>query len=137
LQPYFSKILRKAPVLEFSFTDEIYLVLDAAYFPNDICLVVYCIIHLRSTQLYKMINGAHFEEIVEDLQNLLNLGIKIKSITSDGDKSSIKAIKKICPKVPIQRCLVQISRMCRMWLTQHPKQKSGFELKQIGIKFII
>ncbi|EMY3550192.1 transposase, partial [Flavobacterium psychrophilum] len=41
------------------------------------------------TQLYRMTDGEHFEEIAEDLQNLLNLGIKIKSITSDGDKSSI------------------------------------------------
>ena len=92
-------MLRKAPVLEFSSTDEIYLVLDGTYFPNDICLVVYRNFHLRSTQLYRMTNGEHFEEIAEDLQNLLNLGIKIKSITSDGDKSSIKAIKKVCPKV--------------------------------------
>ena len=107
-------MLHKAPVLEFSSTDEIYLVLDGTYFPNDICLVVYRNFHLRSTQLYRMTNGEHFEEIAEDLQNLLNLGIKIKSITSDGDKSSIKAIKKVCPKVPFQRCLVHISRMCRI-----------------------
>ncbi|MFD0779413.1 hypothetical protein ACFQZF_13985 [Flavobacterium myungsuense] len=29
----------------------------------------------------------------------MNLGIKIKSITSDGDKSSIKAIKKVLPNM--------------------------------------
>ena len=41
-----------------------------------------------------MTDGEHYQEIAEDLQNLLNLGINIKSITSDGDKSLIKAIKK-------------------------------------------
>lgn len=127
-------MLCKAPVLEFNSTDEIYLVLDGTYFSNDICLVVYRNFHLKLTQLYRMTDGEHFEEIAEDLQNLLNLGIKIKSITSDGDKSSIKAIKKVCPKVPFQRCLVHISRMCRIWLTQNPKHKSGFELKQIAVK---
>ena len=76
LQRYFSKMLDKTPVLEFSSTNEIYLVLDGTYFPNDIYLVVYINFHLRSTQLYRMSNGEHFEEIVEDLQNLLNLGIK-------------------------------------------------------------
>ena len=50
-----------------------------------------------------MTNGEHFEEISEDLQNLLNLGIKIMSIASEGDKSPIKAIKKFCSKVPFQR----------------------------------
>jgi hypothetical protein len=24
--------------------------------------------------------------------------------------------------------------MCKIWLTQHPKHKSGFELKQIAVK---
>ncbi len=127
-------MLCKAPVLEFSHTDDIYLVLNETYFLNDICLVVYRNFHLRKTQLYRMTNGEHFEEIAEYLQNLLNLRIKIKSITSYGDKSSIKAIKKVCPKVPFQRCLVHISRMCSIWLTKHPKHKSGFELKQIAIK---
>jgi hypothetical protein len=127
-------MLNKAPVLEFSSIDQVYLVIDVTYFPNDICLVVYRNFHLKLTQLYRMTDGEHFEEIAEDLQNLLNLGIQIKSITSDGDKSSIKAIKKVCPNVPFQRCLVRISRMCRIWLTQNPQHKSGFELKQIAIK---
>lgn len=134
LQRYFSKMLIKAPVLEFNTTDEIYLVIDGTYFPNDICLVVYRNFHLKLIQLYRMTNGEHFEEIVEDLQNLLNLGVQIKSITGDGDKSSLKAIKKVCPKVPFQRCLVHISWMCRIWITANPKYKSGFELKQIAIK---
>ncbi len=134
LQRYFSKMLFKVPVLEFNSTDDAYLIIDGTYFPNDICLVVYRNFHLRSRQLYRISNGEHFEEIVEDLRNLLNLGITIKSITSDGDKSAIKAIKKVCPKVPFQRCLVHISRICRIWLTANPKHKSGFELKQIAIK---
>ena len=86
-------------MLEFNTFDEIYLVIDGNYFPNDICLVVYRNFHLKLTQLHRMTNGKHFEEIAEDLKNLLNLGVQIKSITSDGDKSSIKAIKKVCSKV--------------------------------------
>ncbi|WP_240668950.1 transposase [Flavobacterium columnare] len=134
LQRYFSVMLSKAPVLEFSTSDNVYLVIDGTYFPNDICLVVYRNYHLKSTQLYRMSDGEHFQEIAEDLQNILNIGIKIKSITSDGDKSCVKAIKKVCPNVPFQRCLVHISRMCRIWLTTKPKHKSGFELKQIVVK---
>jgi len=87
-------MLSKAPGLKFSFTNKIYLVLDRSYFPNNICLVVYRNFHLKSIQLLRITNWEHFDEIVEDLQNILNLGIKIKSIISDGDKSFIKAIKK-------------------------------------------
>lgn len=127
-------MLNKAPVLEFSTVDHIYLVIDGTYFPNNICLVVYRNWQLKLTQLYRITDGEHFQEISEDLQNLLNLGIKIKSITTDGDKSSIKAIKKVCPDVPFQRCLVHISRMCRIWITTNPQHQSGFELKQIIVK---
>lgn len=42
----------------------------------------------------------------------------------------------MCPKVPFERCLVHISRMCRIWITQHPKHKSGFELKEIVVKIL-
>lgn len=69
-------MLRKTPILEFSFTNEIYLFLDATYFPNDICLVVYRNFHFRSTQLSRMNIRLYFEEIAEDLQNLLNLESK-------------------------------------------------------------
>jgi hypothetical protein len=55
------------PVLEFSSADEIYLVIDGTYFPNDICWVVYRNLHLKSTQLYRMTNGEYFEKIAEDL----------------------------------------------------------------------
>ncbi|AUX17603.1 hypothetical protein [Flavobacterium columnare] len=49
LQGYFYTMLNKSPVLEFSSADEIYLVLDGTYFPNDICLVVYRNFHLKLT----------------------------------------------------------------------------------------
>ncbi|MFC6877065.1 IS1/IS1595 family N-terminal zinc-binding domain-containing protein [Flavobacterium myungsuense] len=49
LQRYFSRMLRKAPVLEFSYTDKIYLIIDGTYFPNDVCLVVYRNFHLSFT----------------------------------------------------------------------------------------
>ena len=84
-----------------------------------------------------MTNGEHFEEIVEDLQSLLNLDFQIISINFNGDKSSVKVIKKVRPKVLFQRRLIHISQMCRIWMTSNPKPKSGFELKQIAIKSII
>jgi hypothetical protein len=56
-------MLLKAPVLAFHSKDEIYLVIDGTYFPNDICLVVYRDFHLKSTQLYRITDGEHYNEI--------------------------------------------------------------------------
>ncbi len=134
LQRYFKSMLNKAPVLTYDSSDYVYLVIDGTYFSNDVCLVVYRNYHLKATQLYRITNGEHFEEIAEDLRNLLLLGVNIKGITCDGDKSALKAIRKVCPKVPLQRCLVHISRMCKIWLTVSPKHLSGIELRNIVYK---
>ena len=63
--------------------------------------------------------------------NLLKLGLQIESITTDGHKSILKAIKKSVPEAIVQRCLVHIQRMCLLWLTQYPKHQAGQELRKL------
>ena len=76
------------------------------------CLVCYQDDFDGYTQLLRFTDGEHYEEIKEDLANLLKLGIQIESITTDGHKSILKAIKKSIPEAIVQRCLVHIQRMC-------------------------
>src|SRR5437868_12983580 len=83
------------------------------------------------TQLIRFSDGEHYQEIKEDLANLIQLGVKIESITTDGHKSILKAIKKALPDVIVQRCLVHIQRMCLLWLTRFPKHIAGVELRKI------
>ncbi len=59
--------------------------------------------------------------------------MQIESITTDGHKSALKAIKKSLPDVTVQRCLVHIQRMCLLWLTRFPKHLAGVELRALGI----
>ncbi len=134
MQRYFNVMLSKAPKLSYSQNKEVYLLIDATYFSEEICLVVFRDDVLKQTQLYRVTDGEHYEELKEDLQNILNLGIKIGGITCDGDKSLLKAIKKVYPEVPMQRCLVHIQRMCKIWLSSHPKTRAGFELREIVCK---
>ena len=86
---------------------------------------------IKYTQLYRLTDGEWYEEIKEDLENLLSLGVQIESITCDGHRSLLKAIRKVCKGVVLQRCLVHIQRMCRIWLTMRPKSIAGIELRQI------
>ena len=65
------------------------------------------------------------------MENLIKLGVQIESITTDGHKSILKAIKKSLPDVITQRCLVHIQRMCLLWLTRYPRHLSGIELRQL------
>ena len=94
--------------------------IDATYF-KQFCVVCYQDDEDSYTQLIRFTDGEHFVEIKEDLENLIKLGVQIESVTTDGHKSALKAIKKALPDVIIQRCLVHIQRMCMLWLTRFPK----------------
>ena len=95
LQRYFNTMLEKAPSLSYSQNKEVYLLIDGTYFSNEICLVVYRDNVFKQTQLYRITDGEHYEELKEDLENILNLGIKIGGITCDGDKSLSRPKKSL------------------------------------------
>jgi transposase-like protein len=122
--------LEKAPRIRIIKRQQVHLRLDATYF-EQFCLLCYQDDEDGYTQLIRFTDGEHYEEIKEDLDNLLKLGIQIESITSDGHKSILKAIKKSVPDAYAQRCLVHIQRMCLLWLTQYPKHIAGQELRQL------
>lgn len=104
--------------------------MDATYF-KKFCVVCYQDDEDNYTQLIRITEGEYFEEIKEDLDNLIKLGVQIESITTDGHKSALKAIKKSLPDITVQRCLVHIQRMCLLWLTRYPKHSTGVELRAL------
>ena len=130
LQKTFYYFLNKAPVTPIIHHDHIHLRVDATYF-KKFCVVCYQDNKISYTQLFRFSDGERFVEIKEDLLNLLNLGLEIESITCDGHKATLKAIKKVMPFVKVQRCLVHIQRMCLLWLTAHPTYDAGRELRPL------
>jgi len=130
LQRTFYAFLERAPEVKILKRSNIHLRLDATYF-KKFCLLCYQDHDMGYTQLIRFSNGEHYLEIKEDLNNLIKLGLHIESITTDGHKSILKAIKKSIPDVIVQRCLVHIQRMCLLWLTRYPKHAAGIELRQL------
>ena len=134
LKRLFSIYLSKPPTLSVYPSEKVNLLIDGTYFRNGICLVLYRDYHIKFTQLYRLTDGEHYSEIKEDLLNLLKLGVQIESITCDGHKSIIKAVKEVFPDIPMQRCLVHIQRDCRIWLTKNPQSIAGYKLREIVSK---
>jgi hypothetical protein len=130
LQRTFYQLLDQAPKVRIIKRERAHLRIDATYF-EKFCMVCYQDDYDGYTQLIRFTDGEHYEEIREDLDNLIKLGIQIESITTDGHKSILKAIKKSVPGAIVQRCLVHIQRMCLLWLTQYPKHMAGQELRQL------
>ena len=104
----FYAYLSKPPKLSIYPSEQVNLLIDGTYFSNGICLVLYRDATIKFTQLYRFSDGEHYIEIKEDLQNLLLLGVQIQSITCDGHKSILKAIKKVLPllSLNVARCLI-------------------------------
>lgn len=95
------------------------------YYDNDI----------KFTQLYRLTDKEHHEEIKEDLENLKVLGVQLASITCDGHKSTLKAIREVYRQVRLQRCQVHVVRMALLALGNKPKSLESQQLKEI-IKLI-
>jgi hypothetical protein len=130
LQTTFYTFLEQSPEVKIIKREHVHLRVDATYF-KQFCLLCYQDDYDGYTQLIRFSNGEHYHEIKEDLDNLIRLGVQIESITTDGHKSILLAIKRSMPDVIVQRCLVHIQRMCLFWLTRFPKHQAGQELRRL------
>ena len=135
LQRTFYAILKQAPVIKIIKRNDVNLRMDATYF-KKFCLVCYQDDFDGYTQLIRFTDKEDYLEIKEDLENLVKLGIQIESITTDGHKSILKAIKNALPEAKVQRCLVHIQRMCLIWLTRYPKYIAGQELRKLVLMLL-
>ena len=132
LQRLFKHYLEQAPEVLIKSKGRAHLLIDATYFPKDLCLVLYYDHDIRYTQLYRMTDQERYEQMREDLENLKVLGVDVASITCDGHKALLKAIRKVYPNVLVQRCLVHIKRQSRTWLTVSPKSPVAQELLHLS-----
>lgn len=135
LQRLFYTYLEQSPSIKIIERSNVHLRVDATYF-KKFCLLCYQDHDDGYTQLIRFSDGERYEEIKEDLANLIKLGVQIESVTTDGHKSILKAIKRSLPDAIVQRCLVHIQRMCLLWLTRSPKHMAGIELRKLVLRLL-
>ena len=110
IQRLFNSYLKQAPIVTVRNKVHVHLMIDGTYFSNELCLILYYDHDIRYVQLYRETDQEKYTEIKEDLTNLISLGVNVYSITCDGHKAILKAIKHVFPDVIVQRCLVPISK---------------------------
>ena len=132
IQRLFKRFLSKAPEVAIKPKHKTHLLIDGSYFPNGLCLVLYYDHDIRYVQLYRHTDEERFTEIYEDLMNIKALGVEVYSITCDGHKAILKAIKKAYPDVLVQRCLVHIKRQVKNYISISPKTLPGLRLLKIS-----
>ena len=132
VQRLFKHYLNTPPTFSIPQKETVHIIVDGTYFTRDICLVVYRNSEIKCTQLYRLSDNERYEEIKEDLENLRALKIHIESITCDGHRAVLKAIRKVFKReIIVQRCVVHIQRMSRIWLTKEPRSIAGQELLKL------
>jgi hypothetical protein len=132
IQRLFKYYLDSPPTFSIPQKESVHIIIDGTYFTKDICLVVYRNSEIKCTQLYRLSDNERYQEIKEDLENLRALNIRIESITCDGHRAILKAIRKVFKQeVIVQRCVVHIQRMARIWLTKAPKSTPAYELRNL------
>ena len=134
LKSVFYKYLEQAPQWTIKRRVAVNLLIDGTYFRNKVCLVVYRGHHIKSTVFYRLTDKEREWEIIQDLQTLKALGVRIESITSDGARDIIRAVRYVFPYASRQRCLVHIERECLSWITQFPKTSAGIALRRLVLQ---
>lgn len=72
-----------------------------------------------------------YYNVIDWFRGLKDKGLTPKYITMDGERSVIRAIRTVWPKVKIQRCLWHIKREGMRWLRTNPKTQAGRDLRNL------
>jgi transposase-like protein len=111
-----------------------YLIYDATYFHKDGCLL-----NLMNAVNQKIIGHIYvhkegFKDAYKWFLSLKCQGLNPKFITTDGERSTIRAMKLVWPGAKLQRCLYHLQHEGMRWLRSCPKTNAGKELRSILAK---
>lgn len=80
-------------------------------------------------QLY--VDKESFKDAYIWFANLKHRGLNPTFVTTDGERSIVRAMSLVWPGVKLQRCLYHIQHEGMRWLRTHPKTEAGKKLRTI------
>jgi hypothetical protein len=123
--------LKQIPKEQVDYPKVRYVIYDATYFHKDGCLL-----NLMNATDQKIIAHLYVEK--ESFKNaytwfisLKHQGLSPRFMTTDGERSIIRAMKLVWPDVKLQRCLYHLQHEGMRWLRTYPKTEAGKELRAI------
>ena len=132
LQRLFKAYLQSAPPILIKPKQGVHLLIDGTYFTNNLCLVLYYDNDVKFTQLYRLSDGERYLQVKEDLLNLKELGAILTSITCDGHRAVLRAIREVYPGIRLQRCQFHVVKRVLFWLRYKPKSIAGQQLRELA-----
>jgi transposase-like protein len=123
--------LERNPPQQNDYSGVRYVIFDATYFHKDGCLF-----NLMNAQDQKIlaqtyVNKESFRDAYAWFTDLNDNGLTPIFITTDGERSIIRAMKLVWPEARLQRCLYHIQHEGLRWLRTYPKTEAGKALRAI------
>jgi hypothetical protein len=106
-------------------------ILDGTYFHKDGCLVTLMNAPDQRTLSNLYVPKEVFDSIFHWLSHLKEKNLTLFAITTDGERSTIRAIKSLWPQITIQRCLYHIQHEGCRWLRSYPPTSAGRQLRKL------
>lgn len=129
LQRIFKSFMGYPPLPKPRPNNNCHLTIDGTHFRNNFCVLVYYDSGLKKKQYFRVVDQECWYNYMTDLEYLKQVELNVVSITSDGQKGLIKAVKDVFPKAIHQRCIIHIQRMALIYLTRNPKTEAGVTLR--------
>jgi transposase-like protein len=124
---------QEAPELYKDYARAKYLIFDGTYFKRTNSLLLFMNDEDGKVMSCRYVASENYENTYKMAKELKRFGVEPKSVTLDGLKPVIAAVKEVWPRVIIQRCLYHIEHQGQMWLRAKPKTEAGRDLKDIFI----
>ena len=129
LQRIFKNFMDYPPLPKPVSNIDCHLTIDGTYFKNNFCVLVYYDNQLKKRQYFRVVDQECWYNYMTDLEYLKQVGLNVTSVTSDGQRGLIKAVRDVFPCAIHQRCLVHVQRMSLAYLTRFPKTEAGVTLR--------
>lgn len=108
-----------------------YLIYDATYFHKDGCLLNLMNARDQKIIAHLYVEKESFKEAYPWFISLKRQGLSPTFITTDGERSTIRAMKLVWPGSKFQRCLYHLQHEGMRWLRTYPKTEAGKELRAV------
>jgi len=107
------------------------MVYDATYFHKDGCLLNLMNGRDQKIIAHLYVKKESFQEAYPWFSNLKHQGLTPGFITTDGERSILRAMRLVWPGAKFQRCLYHLQREGMRWLRTYPKTEAGKELRAL------
>ncbi len=121
--------LTKTPDEKVNYSRVEYLIYDATYFHKEGCLLNLMDAERGSIIAHRWVQKESFRDAFPWFLALRQEGLNPLFITTDGERSLMRAMRLVWPKVKLQRCLYHIKHEGMRWLRTYPRTEAGRELR--------